>query len=135
MHPMKIMQIASGVSAFLKTMNCGDSKIDPADATATVAFTAAGLVDRTGNNSDFIDYTWKLSGVGADFDIKYTTVDSPSGPATNTWHNLASDRTWFVTQTSVGLTASSGTVEIRDAASLVVLAGPFALNLTAEVTT
>jgi hypothetical protein len=67
---------------------------------------------------------WMLIGPSSAYDIMWTNAGSAvTGSATSTWLNLATTRSWTLTQ-GVGIGASSavGTVQIRDATTLLVLA-------------
>lgn len=90
----------------------------PTDAAATIIFRASGTY---GGNVPYAG-TWLNYGSASSYEIRYSpTGDAPTGSATATWLSLSTDRSWTLTETGVGIKSCSGTIEIRDASTLVVL--------------
>lgn len=64
------------------------------------------------------------SASGSLYDIRWTNVSGAptGGSATGTWLNLGSTRGWDISRATPGTSTCTGTVEIRDASTLTVLA-------------
>lgn len=84
-----------------------------------------------GSYSD-ISGEWMLSGAAADYESRFTeTSGTVSTGSVGTWQALSSSRTWTVV-TGVGTTKTcTGTISIRDAATLDVL-DTASITLTCE---
>lgn len=112
---------------------------DPAAAQASLGVYADGFVKRSINGGAALNqYTWLLLGINTDYDVRLTTIagTAPAGPALATWHNLGTDRVWTLSQAggAVGSSSYSGTIEVRDAVSLVVLgSATFSWSATVSV--
>ena len=105
---------------FLEAANSAGDVGSPV-ANAEFNLNNTGIAAFTGNDSD-PNYTWLLSGDAGDYDARFTlssgTLDSGTAGA---WQNLATSRGWGVFANN-DLKITTGTVEIRDASTLVVLA-------------
>lgn len=122
----------AGARVFLQSVTCSDTQTDPANASCGITLMASGLADLTGNGST-ADFNWKLTGNGADYDAFFTvTSGSPTG-TTGSWLNLGTDRGWGLSRPGIGSNSATGTLQIRDASTLVVLAGPVNVNMEATV--
>lgn len=89
--------------------------------------TNAGVASYSTINSGSGNYSpeW-INGGGAaasSYDVRWTnTSGSPSGgDSTGAWLNLGTNRSWNVNRASIGTTTCTGTVEIRNASTLVVI--------------
>ena len=123
-------QVAGGGRVNCENITLVDAIAGPGTATATSAFASAGTHNGT-PGTDY-DFTWMLSGAGADYDIYVTgTGDTPTGSAIDTWLNLGSARSWTLSSTS-GSVLFTGTYTIRDATTLIEL-GSNGFLLNAEV--
>lgn len=101
-------------------------------ASGTTVTTCSFRVDSDGSvytnetGSFAVDYTWLTGGgVAADYDVRWTsTSGSLSTGSEATWESLAADRTYSVVDSVADLNSvtCTGTVEIRDADTLAVLA-------------
>ena len=86
-----------------------DAVTDPSDATASISFEPTGGAVQ----SDSANYNWLISGNAADFDIKATiTAGSFSTGTSGSWLNLASNRGWTVSRTTIGSKTCTATFEI-----------------------
>lgn len=95
-----------------------DAVIDPDNASVAFTVGSAGTVVATGDPG----YTWLLSGVNSDYDVKVdATSGSFSSGTTGTWLNLATGRTWTRTRTVFGTSEVFATVRIRRVSDGVVL--------------
>lgn len=76
---------------------------------------------------------WMLTGPASAYDVMWTNSGSAvTGSATGTWLNLATSRSWTLTAPpGIGLVQAIGTVQIRDASTLAVLATA-TIDLNAE---
>ena len=136
-----LIPITSGMaSAAVVSFTAGavsDFQVDPGSAAAEVTFTNTGTYVGTGNIQGFSgNWITPTSAAGSNYDIRLTvnSGSTPSGSAPNIWLSLGTTRSWAITQSGIGTTASNVTVEIRNAASLVVLSsGGGAFDITAEV--
>lgn len=99
-----------------------DVEIAPTDATASFTISSAGTYASVGNGSS-PSGTWLNIAPASDYDVMFTTSDTPSGDLTNTWLNLASSRSWSVTDATVNgaPVTAVGTLSIRRSASGVVI--------------
>jgi hypothetical protein len=123
---MSGMQMAamasSGVNAVV-TLNDqfpSDIQTDPADATATYSLNSDKTVQSTneGGIPNWLDASGDVSLYEARMTLSVGTFSGGSGAGS--WLSLASSRTWFVSQTSVGGKTATATIEIRLASSGIV---------------
>lgn len=117
----------------LNSIGASDSQAG-ATSSASATFTTAGLCDLTGNGS-IPDFNWKLSAEAASaFDIMVTVSAGAFNSGTvGSWLNLGTQRAWSLSRTTAGGAAVvSATVQIRDASTLAVLAGPSAFNFDVD---
>ncbi len=116
-----------------------DLQISPGSAAAEVTFTNTGTYTGTGNIQGFSgNWITPTSAAGSAYDIRMTvnTGSTPTGSATGIWLSLGATRSWSITQSGIGTTASNVTVEIRNASTLAVLSdGGGAFDMTADVST
>lgn len=99
------------------SISVSDVEIAPTDAVATFTIRNTGAYDSVGNESA-PSGTWLLAGAAADYDVRFTTTDSPTGALTNTWLNLGTSRAWTctdTTQTAGGPVTAAGTLELSRA--------------------
>ena len=76
---------------------------------------------------------WGSGLVGANYDCRFTlTSGTVTTGTTGTWLNLGTSRSWTRNRTAPGIHTVIGTMEIRDASTLAVLATA-TIDLTAEV--
>lgn len=92
-----------------------DIRVDPIDATASISVKADGTIVGTGNSSSFTHNWINGSFNPADYEVMLTVVSgtTPSGATVGSWLSLASDRTWSLTQTIVGIKSGTYTIQIR----------------------
>lgn len=94
--------------------------MDDSSASITIANTGGWTAVNGGAG------TWRLAGASSDYDVRLnqTGGSGASGSAVNTWLNLGTTRSWSCATTYPpgGVSSSSGTIEIRDASTLTVLA-------------
>lgn len=78
------------------------SVISPATAAASLTFTSNGLYSSTGE----VDVNWYLpttAAIGNGYWVRANiTGDAPAGPASGAWSQLNINRTWSLSQSSVG---------------------------------
>lgn len=124
----------------LALQSCGvfDTVTDPADATVSIRCTTNGLI-RTGIGATYTTrsnwYTPTTTAVGDDYHVKFTAVSGVIGSGAGSWLALTSDRTYSISQTSVGTASSQVLIEISDDGGTTVIAsGIFYLTATVEVT-
>jgi hypothetical protein len=114
-----------------------DFQITPGEAAAEVTFTNTGAYTGSGNIQGFSgNWITPTSAAGSAYDIRMTrnSGSTPSGSATGIWLSLGTTRTWTISQSGAGTTASNVTVEIRNASTLAVLSdGGGAFDMTANV--
>jgi hypothetical protein len=93
---------------------------DPADANAIFALNSSGV----GNSSGEANWNWRLSGVSADYEARCTPAVGgfSTGDSTGVWLNLCTSRYWARNRIAVGSVQTEATVEIRVAATGVVVA-------------
>jgi hypothetical protein len=101
--------------------------------------TASFIMDNTGvasgvgtSGGGTYSGEWMIVGPASAYDVRFTIVSGAltSGTA-GSWLNLATSRTWTVQRGTPGTNMCQGTVEIRDATTLAVLATA-AITLTAD---
>lgn len=105
-----------------------DIKVSPNDASATWTLDADGSISSGGR--------WcNKTPLPSRYEVRATTISGTlTSGTTGSWTSLDTDQTWTVSRTinTAGVNEWVGTIEIRDAASLTVLASA-QLTLTAEV--
>jgi hypothetical protein len=115
-----------------------DFQIDPGSAAAEVTFANNGTYAGTGNIEGFSgNWISPTSAAGDAYDIRMTVNSgtTPSGSTTGIWLGLGTTRTWTISRSGLGTTASNVTVEIRRVSTLAVLSdGGGAFDMTASVT-
>lgn len=110
-----------------------DYRIIPTNSSATFNFDSTGTYSSVANTSA-PSGTWKNSGAGADYDVRYdTSSGTATGSAVNTWLNAGTSRAWSVADSLANGAAvqSSGTLRIRRAATGIELAS-CSLTIRAE---
>ena len=138
-----LIPITSGMaSAAVVSFTVGpvsDFQLSPGSAAAEVTFTNTGTYTGTGNVQGFSgNWIAPTSAAGSAYDIRMTvnTGSTPTGSTTGIWLSLGTTRTWTISQSGIGTTASNVTVEIRNASTLAVLSnGGGAFDMTADVST
>lgn len=110
-----------------------DIAFSPSTASANFALNSSGTYTCTGSIAP-ANGTWlKGAGTGSDYEARLTaTTGTFSTGTVGSWISLGTNRTWTVTQGSVGSNSAEGTLEIRDAISGVVFT-TCTLTLNAEV--
>lgn len=116
-----------------------DFQLSPGTSNAEVTFTNTGTYTGTGNIQGFSgNWITPTSAAGSAYDIRMTRNSgaTPTGSTTGIWLSLGTTRTWTISQSGIGTTASNVTVEIRNASTLAVLSdGGGAFDMTADVST
>jgi hypothetical protein len=116
-----------------------DFQLSPGSAAAEVTFTSTGTYTGTGNIQGFSgNWITPTSAAGSAYDIRMTvnSGSTPTGSATGIWLSLGTTRTWTISRSGIGTTASNVTIEIRNASTLAVLSdGGGAFDMTADVST
>ena len=109
-------------------INRTSTHVAPTDSFAGVRFNSSGALEVTAIDATTLSYTesigpWLLSGSASGYDVKmnFGSPDAFSGSGENVWLNLGTTREFYAAMTGNGIRDSSAVVEIRDAASLVVL--------------
>lgn len=94
----------------------------PGTANATMAFNSDGTY-AAGDGTPSGNWATPGSvGIGTGYDIRWSTVSGTLTTGTaGTWQSLSSNRTYGRDRSGVGSAQAVGTVEIRDASTLVVL--------------
>lgn len=97
--------------------------------TVTATFTldsagvASGATSPGGTGGGTYSGEWMLVGPSSAYEARFTITSGALSTGTaGTWLNLGTSRAWTVTRNTVGTSTCQGTVEIRDAATLTVLA-------------
>jgi hypothetical protein len=122
-----------GPPVFLTDTSLMAAANDPSDATCLFRLNNSGIAERNTTGSYLSEFTWLLRGASGDYEARMTTISGTLTTGTaGTWEALSLTRTWGKTRTGVGISTYSGTLEIRDASTLVVLAS-CTVTLTAEV--
>lgn len=94
--------------------------IDPATATSTIYFNSDGTY---GANTTPSSGTWLVAGAASAYEVRMSpTSGTFTTGTTGSWLSCGSDHTWTDTQTTIGTNTTTATLEIRDAATLDVLA-------------
>lgn len=139
MKPIRVMEMGAGSGGGLGALIPAGFYLhyafDPDDATCNIQFSSNGTCAISAGASPDPD-DWKTgTGVGADYDIRWTnTSGSLSSGTVGTWLSLGSNRVFGVVRTISGTKTCVGTVEIRNATTLAVLAtGSITLEATVEV--
>lgn len=131
--------MASAAVVSFTTGAVSDFQLSPGTSNAEVTFTNTGTYTGTGNIQGFSgNWITPTSAAGSAYDIRLTvnSGSTPSGSAPNIWLSLGTTRSWNITQSGIGTTASNVTVEIRNASTLAVLSdGGGAFDITADVST
>lgn len=132
-----------GTSASLQSnIYAGDLRTS-GTSTAGVQFFSTGTYNTYGNDGGNSPpasppAVWLTGGgSGANYEIKFTpTTGSPNaGDVTGSWLSLSTTRSWGMSRSTLGSISCFGTIEIRDAATLAVLASTNSggVNLIAEI--
>lgn len=105
----------------------------PGPAVSSTTFSADGTYTSTDGTSNGNWYTPTTGAVGGGYEIRWTVVSGTlTTGTTGTWQSLASDITYSRNRVAAGIATAVGTVEIRDASTLSVLASS-TVTLEAEV--
>lgn len=114
-----------------------DEVIDPNDASATYTIANTGVESQTTSSSGLFTLgNWVTpTGNAANYECRLTVSSGTfTGSSTGSWLACSSSRSWTVSQTSIGTNSADGTIEIRRASDLVVVATA-SVVLTAQVNT
>lgn len=114
--------MGSGGEAYQLSLPAGmsdtDSVITPTNASAVVAVNSDGTWDEGGAEAG----TWLVTGSGSDYECYLSgTGDTPTTGTMNTWLAMSSNRSWSMVQSGIGTKNFSGTLQIRIAATAVVV--------------
>lgn len=116
------------------TLNVSVLAAFPGSANAAITFASDGAYTSTDGVTNGNWFAPATGGVGAGFDIRWTVVSGTLTTGTAaTWQSLSSARTYGRSRVGIGNETAVGTVEIRDASTLAVLATS-TVTLEAEVT-
>lgn len=109
-------------------LSAADFDILPGGAYAAITIFSGGTwSDDSGTG------TWREFGASADYEVRVTgTGNTPAGSAINTWLSCATNRTWSLTQNSVGIKTFTGLLEIRLAAAPNAVQDTATFSLSAE---
>lgn len=134
MMPFKVMRKSSGGGgggATIPLSAPSSAVADPADASATLQFTNAGVCNSTGQ----VSQNWLISGAAADYQIKVDPISGgfSSGDTTGAWLSLSITRSWTRNRTTIGSNTTVATVTIRQAVGGAIVAGPADVTWYAEV--
>ena len=131
--------MASAAVVSFTTGAVSDFQLSPGTSNAEVTFLNNGTYTGTGNIQGFSgNWITPTSAAGSAYDIRMTRNSgaTPTGSTTGIWLSLGTTRTWTISQSGIGTTASNVTVEIRNASTLAVLSdGGGAFDMTADVST
>lgn len=119
--------------ATLRTATYTDDEAFPTNAKSGVRLATDGTLDWIFALGAANQYTWLTgSGVNSDYEARWTTTSGTlTSGTTGTWLGLGTLREWYVTRSSGGTSTVVGTLEIRAASSLAVLAtATITLNAT-----
>lgn len=106
----------------------------PGPANAAITFAADGTYTSTDGTTNGNWFAPTTGGVGSGYEIRWTVVSGTlTTGTTGTWQSLSSPITYGRNRVALGFVTAVGTVEIRDASTLAVLATSTA-TLEAEVT-
>jgi hypothetical protein len=76
----------------------------------------------TGSGDGIAGFTWLLLGSASDYEVRATLISGVQGGGFyNIWSNMNTDATWSLTESSIGTLTNVTRIEIRDAASHVIL--------------
>lgn len=103
----------------------GTSALASGTATAQFQLTNAGDIQATQTNNSVVDIgDWVSPKFNmGNYECRLTLTSGVFSTGTNnTWQNLGTTRIWTLSQTGSGSSSCTYTAEIRDAASLIVLA-------------
>lgn len=124
---------AGGVKVALPaTLSVDDSVTDPTDALANLALETDGDIAFVKSSGGGLLGDWIFPVIGvSNYEARMSTVSGSLTTGTaGVWQALSSNRTWGVSQNVVGTNLYTGTLEIRHATSLVVLASTDAGGVT-----
>lgn len=122
-----LLNLGSGGSGSLTvslpaSMAGRDWQYNNSTATSRLWVYTGGSWELTGNEEDSAG-TWLVSGSAADAEIRFTVVTgSLSFGTTGTWLALSTTRSWGCQAFAGGVKNCTGTLQIRDKNTLVVLA-------------
>jgi hypothetical protein len=78
--------------------------------------------DGTGNGSGIAGFTWLQAGAASNYEVRATLQSGTFGSGTyNVWLNLGTSRNWSLTESSIGTLTNTNLLQIRSAASGVIL--------------
>ncbi len=100
------------------------------------AFAQIGILSNGEWFAGLSNGTWREFGDSADYEVRVTgTGNTPSGAAINAWLPCSTNRTWSLSQSTVGGKSFTGSLEIRLAAppNTVLDTATFAIEVEAEI--
>ena len=137
MGGIQMMLLGSGGATFrIDGATYTDFAVDPLDAQITLTVGSNGVLDiGTFNSGVLANYNWITPTAGSTsyFVRLAPSSGSFSGATTNVWLATTSDRAWFVNQTSVGLSAATGTLAIATDSGGTNIVASATITLRAEV--
>ena len=122
---LQMVLAAGGLTPAVITDQTVDDSAVLSAVSATYTLGNTGTASYTTLNSGSGNYSGEWVPVtvdGSKYDVRWTVISgSPTGSATGSWLSLGTSRSWTVSRGTVGNTTASGTVEIRNAATLIVM--------------
>lgn len=134
MSVLVISFVSSSARVKLTDQVISNTRPDPLTCNANYRLNLSGAAERSNAAGTYstISGEWLLTGSASDYDCRFTPTSGTLTSGPTGWNNLATSREFKVTQTVVGDKTCIGTIEIRDASTLVVLATA-TIELTATV--
>jgi hypothetical protein len=133
MSHVQVLMAHGGAAVYLEADSYTEEQ-PAAAATCGVRVDADGSMyvrDDFNLGSYAVRYNWLKFGSSSAYEVRATATSGSFSTSPGTlWYNLGTDRTYAVTQATVGSKSCTATFEIRDATSLVVLASE-SITLTA----
>ena len=119
----------------LLTGTYNNTEVDPADATAYFGLYSTGSAD--GGYTSGTSFNWLEGGTAGNYEVYVTTVSGTfsSGPATGTWHNLGTTRSWSVARLTTGTKTFTGNFKIRRVSDSVEMVADTQISIQAVVET
>lgn len=129
---------ASAATVFLTNASQMDNKFAPNNALAGLGFSGSIVRGRQGTPSSSYNtkYTWLLAGSASDYQVyaSHAIGTAPAGAALNTWHTLGGNVEWTLTRTVTGEVSGGLNIQVRVAATGVVVATcTFSMSANKEV--
>ena len=117
MLPIQVLRMKNGSSepaVELVDVSASHNAFEPSNATASINVKNDGNINKTEGSFTIFNQTWLNSGNAADYDVKMVPVSGTLSSGTvNTWQNLASNRSFGVTRSGVGIKQFTGILYIK----------------------